>query len=63
MDVLAETDQVLERQGVMLWVAALPEKTKQKARRTDKYDYWVTRGKIHRTVAGAVARYEQADKS
>jgi MFS superfamily sulfate permease-like transporter len=63
MDVLAETDQVLERQGVMLWVAALPEKAKQKARRMDKYDDWVTKGKIHRTVAGAVANYEQADES
>jgi hypothetical protein len=47
----------------MLWVAALPEKAKQKARRMDKYDDWVTKGKIHRTVAGAVANYEQADES
>jgi sulfate permease, SulP family len=59
MDVIAETDQRLARHGVALWVAALPTRALAKAERTVAWSAWTGAGKVHPTVAAAVAAHEQ----
>ena len=58
MDVFAETDQRLATQGVTLWVAGLPTRSLEKVKRTAAWEVWVERGKVHATVASAVAAHE-----
>lgn len=58
MDVVTETDQHLAKQGVSLWVAALPARALEKAQRTAAWSTWADAGKLHRTVTDAVAAYE-----
>ncbi|MGH8951796.1 MAG: hypothetical protein ACRDX9_10250 [Acidimicrobiia bacterium] len=58
LDVMFETDQHLRRSGSGLWVASIPLKAEEKARRTEAWPEWVAAGKIHSSVAAAVAAYE-----
>lgn len=58
MDIFAETDQQLARKDVALWVAALPTRALAKARRAPAWSEWASSGKIHPTVAAAVAAFE-----
>ena len=59
MDVFAETDQQLATRGVALWVAALPTRAIEKAERSHAWTTWVDSGKVHPSVAAAVAAFEQ----
>ena len=60
MDVMAETDHILERQGSTLWVASIPTRALEKARRTELWEHWSEKGKIHATVMAAVAAFEES---
>jgi len=52
---MLEVDQHLERHGSSLWVASIPPRADEKARRLELWNEWVAAGKIHRSVAEAVA--------
>lgn len=54
MDVIAETHRQLDRQGISLWVAALPSRALAKAQRTAAWSEWSEAGRVHPTVAAAV---------
>jgi MFS superfamily sulfate permease-like transporter len=58
MDALLEVDQHLQRQGSALWIASIPERAEEKARRADLWEEWVASGRIHRSVSEAVASFE-----
>jgi hypothetical protein len=60
IDVIGETDHMLERQGSRLWIANIPTRAEEKARRSELWDQWSGKGKIHATVAAAVASFEAA---
>jgi high affinity sulfate transporter 1 len=60
IDVIGETDHMLERQGSTLWIANIPTRAEEKARRSELWDQWSGKGKIHATVAAAVASFEAA---
>ena len=53
MDIIAETDRQLAKQGIALWVVAIPTRALVKAQRTAWSD-WAAVGKLHRTVSEAV---------
>ena len=57
IDVMAETDHMLQRIGSEMWVANLPTRAEEKTRRLDIWDEWVAAGKIHRSVAEAVSAF------
>jgi sulfate permease, SulP family len=57
MDVFAETDQQLARQGVELWVAALPTRALAMARRAPAWSAWADAGKLHESVDDALAAF------
>ncbi len=59
MDVIMETDHRLARQGTELWVAAVPVRAREKATRLAAWEDWTAQGKIHVSVAAAVAAYER----
>lgn len=60
MDVMAETDHMLQRMGSLLWVANIPTRAMEKARRTEMWAPWYGSGRIHPTVAAAVTAFEEA---
>lgn len=62
IDTWFEIEQHLDKAGATLWVAALPEKAEEKARRTKAWDRWVEQGRIHPSVAQAVSAF-QADST
>jgi hypothetical protein len=59
MDAILEVDQHLQRYGSMLWIASIPERAEEKARRVDLWDEWVAAGQTHRSVSEAVASFER----
>jgi len=59
MDVMAETDHVLRRSGSGLWVANIPTRAEEKARRAAMWEEWSGEGKLHPSVTSAVAAFEQ----
>ncbi len=59
MDVFAETDQQLARQGRELWVAAIPVHALEKAERAAAWRAWVDGGKVYRSVADAVSTFQR----
>jgi sulfate permease, SulP family len=63
IDVIGETDHMLERQRSTLWIANIPTRAEEKARRSELWEQWSEKGKIHRTVAAAVASFEAARES
>lgn len=54
VDVLLATYQSLAKQGIDLWLAALPKKSREKMERTQMQDDWRARGKLYQTVEEAV---------
>lgn len=58
LDTLAELARDLASQGTALWVAALPGRALAKARRTVRWDELAAAGRVHPTVAAAVAAYD-----
>ncbi len=58
LDLLLETDQLMARRGTDLWLAGLPEKAHEKARRARFYADWDARSKIYPSVSSAVNAYE-----
>ena len=63
MDVIAETDQRLQHDGVALWVAGLPTRALAKARRTAAWATWVAAGKLHPSADAAVAAHDGPETS
>jgi sulfate permease, SulP family len=63
MDVILETDHMLGRQGSTLWVANIPTRALEKARRTELWEPWYGSGKIHPTVASAVSAFEESRRT
>ena len=63
LDVMAETDHMLQRIGSEMWVANIPTRAEEKARRTEMWEMWAASGKVHPTVASAVARFEAGDSN
>jgi SulP family sulfate permease len=63
MDIIVETDRHLAKDGVALWVAAIPSRALVKAKRTEAWSAWVATGKLHRTVADAVGAHQHATGS
>jgi len=63
LDVMAETDHMLQRIGSEMWVANIPTRAEEKARRTEMWEMWAASGKVHSTVASAVARFEAGDSN
>jgi sulfate permease, SulP family len=63
MDVMAETDHMLERMGSMLWIANIPTRALEKARRTQLWKPWYGSGRIHPTVAAAVSQFEESRRT
>lgn len=58
LDLLLETDQLMAKRGTDLWLAGLPEKAREKARRARFYADWDARSKIYPSVSSAVNAYE-----
>lgn len=58
IDAFVATDQQLARDGVSLWVAAVPAPALVKAARTAAWPAWRDGGRVHPTVAAAVAAYD-----
>lgn len=58
LDLLLETDQLMAKKGTDLWLAGLPEKAQEKARRARFYADWDARSKIYPSVSSAVSAYE-----
>jgi sulfate permease, SulP family len=58
MDAMLEVEQHLERQGSTLWLASIPERAEEKARRVELWDKWMAAGRIHRSVTEAVIAFE-----
>lgn len=52
----------LARQGVDLWVAALPTRALAKARHTAAWSEWAAAGRLHPTVAAAVSAHESEER-
>ena len=63
MDVMAETDHMLQRIGSMLWVANIPTRALEKARRTELWEPWYVSGRIHPTVMSAVSTFEESRRT
>lgn len=63
IDAWLELDQHLSRQGAELWVAALPARAEEKAKRVSVYAHWLTAGKLHRSVAAAVTVFRARQES
>lgn len=59
MDAFAATEQQLARDGIALWVAAVPEAALVKARRTAAWPSWRDGGRVHPSVRAAVDAYER----
>jgi MFS superfamily sulfate permease-like transporter len=59
MDAMLEVNQHLERQESVLWIASIPERAEEKARRVDLWDEWVAAGRIHRSANEAVDAFER----
>jgi high affinity sulfate transporter 1 len=58
IDVMAETNQQLEKQGTSIWVANLPTRAEEIARRLPKWNEWVDAGRVHPSVPTAVEAFE-----
>jgi MFS superfamily sulfate permease-like transporter len=58
MDAMLEVDQHLQRSRSILWIASIPERAEEKARRVELWEEWVASGRIHRSVSEAVASFE-----
>ena len=58
IDVMAETDHMLQRLGSTLWLANLPTRVEEKVRRTEMWKSWTDAGRVHATVNSAVAEFE-----
>jgi high affinity sulfate transporter 1 len=58
MDAMLEVDQHLLREGSVLWLASIPERAEEKARRVELWEEWVSDGRIHRSVAEAVRAFD-----
>lgn len=61
LDVMLDIDHVLTRMGSQLWVANIPTQAAEKARRTEMWEPWLDKGKIHISVAAAVAAFETSE--
>jgi anti-anti-sigma regulatory factor len=61
LDVMAETDHMLQHIGSQLWVANVPTRAAEKARRTEMWDTWTAAGRVHTSVAAAVSHFERDD--
>lgn len=59
MDAMLEVNQHLERHGSALWLASIPERAEEKARRVELWEEWVAAGRIHRSVGEAVNAFEK----
>lgn len=59
IDTWLEIDQHLARNGASLWIAALPPRAKEKAKRTSAYTEWLTAGRLHESVAAAVRAFQR----
>ena len=62
LDVMLETDSMLQRIGSEMWVASIPTRAAEKARRTEMWEHWSGSGRIHDTVAAAVAAFESSNR-
>jgi MFS superfamily sulfate permease-like transporter len=58
IDVMAETDHMLQALGSTLWIANLPTRVEEKVRRTEMWIPWTEAGRVHPTVNSAVAHFE-----
>ncbi len=58
LDVMAETDHMLDRMGSQLWVADIPTRALEKAKRASIWEHWSSTGKVHLTVPSAVTAFE-----
>lgn len=58
MDAFTATELQLARQGIGLWVAAVPAPALAKAQRTAAWPSWRDGGRVHPTVRAAVVAYE-----
>lgn len=58
LDVLAETDHMLQRRGSRLWLAALTTRAEGRVRRSEMWDTWTENHQIHPTVTSAVEEFE-----
>ncbi len=63
IDTWLEIDQYLARNGASLWIAALPTRAEEKAKRTSAYAEWLAAGRLHESVASAVRVFESASDS
>ena len=59
MDAMLEVNQHLERKGSELWLASIPDRAEEKARRIELWDEWMAAGRIHRSVTEAVGAFER----
>jgi MFS superfamily sulfate permease-like transporter len=59
LDVFAETDQQLASHGVSLWVAELPTRAIEKARRLTAWSALVSAGRVYTTLEEAVEAFEE----
>jgi MFS superfamily sulfate permease-like transporter len=57
IDAFRELDHDLRREGIDLWVAALPERAMEKAARGSRWAEWIEAGRVHRSSAEAVDAY------
>ena len=57
LDATQELDRELADRDVMLWLAALPPRAVEVARRTHWWPEWEGAGRVHPTVDAAVGRF------
>lgn len=53
---------MLQRQGTVLWVASLPTRAEENARRTEMWEAWSAAGRIHPSVSSALSVFEARRK-
>jgi sulfate permease, SulP family len=58
IDVFAETNQQLAREGVELWVATVPTRALEKVEGLPAWQDLVARDRVHPSTAAAVAAFE-----
>jgi MFS superfamily sulfate permease-like transporter len=61
IDAMLEVNQHLQQHGSTLWIASIPERAEEKARRVELWEEWVASGRIHRSVNEAVKYFESPE--
>lgn len=59
IDIWIEIQQHLATRGSDLWIASIPPRALEKARRVELFELWEKDGRIHPSVSAAVARFEE----